>query len=60
MRHLKPSLHLVVYVVNISRDRYVRRSTLNMTSLNTADIRKGISRLYHIVENDFATAVTTK
>ena len=34
---------------------YVRRSTLNMTNLNTAHKRKGRSTLYHIVENDFVT-----
>ena len=39
---------------------YVRRSTPNMTNLNVAHKRKGISRLYHIVEDDFAKTVTTK
>ena len=39
---------------------YVRRSTLNMTNVNTAHKRKGRSRLYHIVENDFATTVKAK
>ena len=34
---------------------YVRRSTLIMTNLNTVHKRKGRSRLYHIVENDFPT-----
>ena len=64
---------------------YVRRSTLNMTNLNTAckesestpsrarvsraprtavenqnAAHEAGSRLYHIVENDFCTTVTTK
>ena len=39
---------------------YVRRSTLNMTNLNTTLKRKGRSELYHIVENDFSTSVTTE
>ena len=39
---------------------YARRFTLNMTNLNKAHKRKGRSRLYRIVENDFATTVTTK
>ena len=39
---------------------YGRRSTLSVTNMNTAHKRKGRSRLYNIVENDFATAVTTK
>ena len=34
--------------------------TLNMANLNTAHKRKDTSRLYHIVQNDFATTVTTK
>ena len=36
---------------------YVRRSTLNMTDLNTAHKRKGRSRLYHIVEKVFVATV---
>ena len=41
--------------------KYIRRSTLNdMTNLNTAHKRKVTSRVYHMVENDFATIVTTK
>ena len=39
---------------------YVQRLTLNMTKLNTAHKRKGRSRLYHIVENDFTATVTAK
>ena len=39
---------------------YMRRSTLHMTNLNTANKRKCRSSLYHIVENDFATTFTTK
>ena len=33
---------------------YVCPSTLNITNLNTAQKRKCKSRLYHIVENNFA------
>ena len=29
----------------------------NITNLNTANKRKGRSKLYHIVENDFAVTV---
>ena len=36
------------------------RPTLNMTNLNTAQGRKVRSRLYHVVEDDFAAVVTTK
>ena len=39
---------------------YVHRFTLNMTNLNTAHKRKDTSRLYRIVQDDFATTVTTK
>ena len=39
---------------------YLRRCTLSMTNLNTALKRKGRSRLYHIVENDFAATDATK
>ena len=39
---------------------YVRWSKLYATNLNTAHIRKCRSRLYHIVEDDLATKVTTK
>ena len=38
----------------------VRRSTLNITNLNTTNKRKGKSRLYHIVDNDRTTTVATK
>ena len=38
---------------------YVRRSTLNMTNLNTGHRRKGGPRQTHIVDNDFARTVTT-
>ena len=33
------------------------RPTLNMTNLNTAHGRKVRSRLYHVVEDDFAAVV---
>ena len=39
---------------------YARRSTLNMTNLGKTHKRKGRSRLYHIVANDFATTITRK
>ena len=39
---------------------YVRRCTLNMTNLNAVHRRKGGFRLYHIVQDDVATTVTTK
>ena len=39
---------------------YVDRSTLNMTNLNTVYKGKHRSRLFHIVQDDFATTVTTK
>ena len=39
---------------------YIHRSTLNMTNLNRTHKRKDRSRLYHMVENDLATTVTTK
>ena len=39
---------------------HVRRCTLNITNLRTAYKRKDRPRLYHIVENDFTTTVTTK
>ena len=34
---------------------YVRRTTLNVTNLNTVHKREDRSRLYHIVKNVFAT-----
>ena len=36
---------------------YVHRSTFNMTNLNTAHKRQDRFRLYHIVQNDFATTI---
>ena len=39
---------------------YGRRSTLSMTNMNTDYKRKDGSKLYNIVENDFATIATTK
>ena len=40
---------------------HIHRSTLNMiTDLNTPQKGKDRFRLYHIVEDNFATTVTTK
>ena len=41
---------------------YVDQSTLmtNMTNLNAGNKRKSVSKLSHIVENDFAVTVMTK
>ena len=40
---------------------YVRRSTLNIIKLSTAHIKVDLHyHRYHIVENNFATTVTTK
>ena len=55
---LRPGFHLAVSVIKMTDViEYVRRSTLNMTSLHTAHKRKDRSRLYHVVENLFATTV---
>ena len=40
---------------------YIHRSTLNMTNLNTVHkIRSRRPRLYHIVEVDFDSTITSK
>ena len=46
------------YVKVTDMIEHVRRSTLIMTNLNTTHKSKDNFRLYHIVENDFATTVT--
>ena len=48
------------YLLHVFQQLKSLLSKVNMTNLNTAHKRKGKTRLYYIIRNDFAMTVTTK